>query len=355
MPPPRKQAKYLHQKVSVDHLKIGMYVSALDRPWLETNFVFQGFHIRKVSDIERLSEQCDYVFVDPERGVPVPREHEITSPFPEKDKLAAAFRNPCGDECYPIQTTVEEEIKQARASYDDALDLVSSLTKEIMTGRTVKTQAIKQTLGKLTASILRNPDAFMWLKQLKNKDSYTYGHCVDACGLAVTFGRHLGLPKAELDDLAAGTLLFDIGKLQLPDELLKKPGRLTDQEYALVKRHVEFGARIVSEMKGPTKGMLEVVVHHHERHDGKGYPRKVAGHKIPVNGRIAALVDCYDAITSDRPYSEAMPSYEAIRLLYEFPSINFEPQQGLPGGHGRAVHPVYRSLPGGYPGGTQHG
>ncbi len=104
------------------------------------------------------------VSVDPERGVPVPREHEITASPPEKDKLANVFRNPCGDECHPIQTTVEEESKLARASYDDALDLVSSLTKEIIAGRTIKTQAIEQTLGKLTASILRNPDAFMWPK-----------------------------------------------------------------------------------------------------------------------------------------------------------------------------------------------
>ncbi len=316
--------KYLHQKVSVDNLKFGMYVAALDRPWLETNFVFQGFHIRKMSDIERLREECDYVFVDPERGVPVPREHEITSSLPENDKLAKIFRNPRGDERYPIETTVEEEIKLARDGYDDALDLVSTLLKDAGSGQKIKTQAIKQTLGKMIASILRNPDAFMWLKQLKDKDGYAYAHCVDACGLAVTFGRHLGLPKNELENLAAGTLLFDIGKLQLPKSLLNKPGRLTDREYALMKRHVEFGARMVSEMQGSTKEIIEVVWHHHERHDGKGYPRGVAGHLIPVNGRIAAIVDCYDAITSDRPYRKGLPSYEAIRLLYNFRGKDFQ-------------------------------
>lgn len=319
------KVKYLHQRVSVDHLKLGMYVSALDRPWLETNFVFQGFHLRKLSDIERLREECDYVFVDPERGVSVPREHVLSSSQHEQDKLADAFRNPCGDERYPIESTVEEEINLARSGYNEALDLVSNVLQDFRTGRTVKTRAVKKTLGKMISSILRNPDAFMWLKQLKDRDSYTYSHCVDASGLAVTFGRHLGLPKSDLETLAAGTLLFDIGKLQLPEELLKKPGRLTDKEYALIKRHVEFGARMVSEMQGSTRDIMDIVLHHHERHDGKGYPRRVAGHRIPVNGRIAALVDCYDAITSDRPYSEAMPSYEAIRLIYEFRGKDFQP------------------------------
>ncbi len=319
-----KQTNYLRQKVSVEHLKMGMYVSALDRPWLESDFVFQGFHIRRLSDIERLKIQCEYVFVDPERGVPVPPEHELDPSPDAMDELAEIFRNPCGNERYPVQTSVDEEIGLARAGYDDALELVSDLCKEIASGQVVRTQHIKQALDKMIASILRNPDAFMWLKQLKEKDSYAYSHCVDACGLAVAFGRHLGLPKTELDNLAAGTLLFDIGKLQLPAELLNKPGPLSEKEYALIKRHVEFGARIVSEMKGPTKDILEVVLHHHERHDGKGYPRGVMGHRIPVNGRIAALVDCYDAITSDRPYREAMPSHEAIQLLYEFRGKDFQ-------------------------------
>jgi len=140
----------------------------------------------------------------------------------------------------------------------------------------------------------------------------------------VAFGRHLGFSKPELEDLAVGTLLFDIGKLQLPDGLLKKPGRLTDTEYSLIRRHVQFGAQMVREMKGTNKEIVSIVLHHHERHNGSGYPRGIIGNKIPVNGRIAALVDCYDAITSERAYSSAISSYDAVQMIYEWRDKDFQ-------------------------------
>lgn len=307
---------YLLQKIKVEDLKFGMYVSQLDRSWLDTDFVFQGFYIKKLEDIQKLQEYCQYVYVDPEKGVPAPQDKEIRNQ-PVEDKLARIFRNPTGDERYPLVTTVEEEFKAARTSYDNTLDLVETIVSEVKARRKLKAKAVKTTLKTMINSILRNPDAFMWMKQLKDKDDYSYAHCVDACGLAIAFGRHLGLPAADLENLAVGTLLFDIGKLQLPAELLKKPGRLTDKEYAIIKRHVEFGVLLVGEMEGTNKEIISVVLHHHERHDGTGYPRQIAGHLIPVNGRIAALVDCYDAITSDRPYSKALSSYEAIQLIYD--------------------------------------
>jgi HD-GYP domain-containing protein (c-di-GMP phosphodiesterase class II) len=118
--------------------------------------------------------------------------------------------------------------------------------------------------------------------------------------------------------------LFDIGKLQLPDSLLTKPGRLTDREHKLILRHVEFGVDIAREIDGVNEEVISVIANHHERHDGSGYPRGLPGREIPVNGRIAALVDCYDAITSERPYSPAMSTYDAIQALYEWRDKDFQ-------------------------------
>jgi HD-GYP domain-containing protein (c-di-GMP phosphodiesterase class II) len=176
----------------------------------------------------------------------------------------------------------------------------------------------------MMSSIIRNPDAFFWLTRLKDKDNYAYAHCIDACGLSVAFGRHLGLSLEAIEDLAVGTLMFDIGKLQLPEALLKKPGRLTDSEFSLIRRHVEFGTEMVSKMKGVNRNIVSIVLHHHERHDGKGYPRGVRGSRIPVNGRIAALVDCFDAITSDRPYSAAISAYDAVQMIYAWRDKDFQ-------------------------------
>jgi HD-GYP domain-containing protein (c-di-GMP phosphodiesterase class II) len=311
------------QKVSVSDVKIGMYVSRLDRPWLETRYLFQGFHINSTEDITELRDQCEYVYVDPERGESVDRPLE-TLRKNDADELARVFTRASGDTLYPVKTTVEEELHACRESRDGAIDTVTNILEELKAGHSIKVQSVRHAVSSMMASILRNPDAFFWLTRLKNKDDYAYTHCVDACGLAVAFGRHLGFSKPELEDLAVGTLLFDIGKLQLPDGLLKKPGRLTDTEYRLIRRHVQFGAQMVRDMKGSNKEIVSIVLHHHERHNGSGYPRGILGNRIPVNGRIAALVDCYDAITSERAYSSAISSYDAVQMIYEWRDKDFQ-------------------------------
>jgi HD-GYP domain-containing protein (c-di-GMP phosphodiesterase class II) len=312
------------QKISVSDVRVGMYVCRLDRPWLETRYLFQGFHINSDEDINELREICEYVYVDPERGE-VPKQRLQTLPLTTpKDKFVAVFKNVSRTDRYPVVTTVQEEIQACRESRDRAIDLVTNLLQDIKAGRHIKVDAVRSAVSGLMQSIIRNPDAFFWLTRLKNVDDYAYAHCVDACGLAVAFGRHLGFSRPELEDLATGVLLFDIGKLQLPDGLLKKPGRLTDSEFALIRRHVEFGARMVQEMEGSSKRIVSTVWYHHERHNGKGYPRGVPGHRIPVNGRIAALVDCYDAITSDRPYSSAVSAYDAVQKIYEWRGKDFQ-------------------------------
>jgi HD-GYP domain-containing protein (c-di-GMP phosphodiesterase class II) len=313
------------QKVNVADVKVGMYVCRLDRPWLETHYLFQGFHISNSRDIEELRQHCEYVFVDPERGEPAerPPQAEVTQKV-SVDKLEEVFKHANGDERYPVVTSVEEEIGACRDSRERALDVVTNLLEQLKAGHTIKLHSVREAVNSMIASIVRNPDAFFWLARLKDKDNYAYAHCVDACGLAVAFGRHLGFSKPELENLAVGTLLFDIGKLQLPDGLLKKPGRLTEQEYRLIRRHVEFGVKMVREMKGANKDILSIVLHHHERHNGSGYPRGIPGHRIPVNGRIAALVDCYDAITSERAYCSAVSAYDAVQLIYEWRDKDFQ-------------------------------
>jgi len=342
----------IEKKIHVADLKIGMYVSRLDRPWLETRFLFQGFRVSNEQDIQDLRQYCNYVYVDPDRhlfagkplktgAAPSVRSVAQTAPSPEgagqgaandgvvaEEALRRVLREKNGDQAQPqryeVTTPIEDEIQVAREVHGKTLDVVSNILDDIRLGKRVGIKSVKQAVSGMIASILRNPDAFLWLTRLKNKDAYAYAHCVDASSLAVAFGRHLGFSRPELENLAVGTLMFDIGKLQLPDSLLKKPGRLTEKEYALIRRHVEFGVQLVREMKGVNAEILSIVLNHHERHDGSGYPRGVAGRDIPVNGRIAALVDCYDAITSERPYSKAVSTYDAIRMIYDWRDKDFQ-------------------------------
>lgn len=312
------------QKVSIGDVRVGMYVSRLDRPWLETRFLFQGFRIDTAADIEELQRHCEYVYIDVEKGLAATREIDKVIAQREKDKYAHVFRSVSSVPVYPVVTSVEEEVGASRESRDQMIDVVTNVLDELKAGHSIKLSAVRSSVKNMIASIVRNPDAFFLLSRLKDKDNYAYAHCIDSSGLAVAFGRHLGFSRQDLENLAVGVLLCDVGKLQLSDNLLKKPGRLTDSEYALVRRHVEFGAQTVREMKGSNDEIISIVMHHHERHNGKGYPNQVPGHRIPVNGRIAALVDCYDAITSERAYSQAVSAYDAINMIYEWRDKDFQ-------------------------------
>jgi len=316
----------MEKKVDREELALGMYVSRLDRPWLETPFLFQGFIIQSQTEISDLQRHCQFVYIDIEKGEPAKKYLE---PKPNQQQRAEAdlkrlCRSTPGKPIYPDTISVEEELAPARDSHHDACERISNILDDVRCGRKLNIAAAEQAVNKMIESILRNPDAFMWLTKLKNKDSYTYAHSIDACALAITFGRHLGLPRTELEQVAVGTLLFDIGKMKLPEELLDKPGRLTAEEFTLMQAHVAHSVDLMSDTKGISPTSSEVAYSHHERHNGRGYPRGLDSDHTSVYGKIAAIVDCYDAITSDRPYSIAVSPHEAIRSLYEWRNVDFQ-------------------------------
>ncbi|MBI5040104.1 MAG: HD-GYP domain-containing protein, partial [Gammaproteobacteria bacterium] len=316
----------MEEKVDIHELKPGMYIARLDRPWLETPFLFQGFLIQDHNDIAELQRHCKFVYIDIEKGEPAKQYLDIKSGQPQRADadLKRICRSASGNPAYPDTVSVEEELAPARDSHHVACERISNILDDVRCGRKLNVVAAEQAVNNMIESILRNPDAYMWLTKLKNKDSYTYAHSIDACALAITFGRHLGLPRQELEQVAVGTLLFDIGKMKLPEELLDKPGRLSEEEFALMQEHVAHSVHLMADTKGISPTSIEVAYSHHERHNGLGYPRGLTSEKTSVYGKIAAIVDCYDAITSDRPYSVAVSPHEAIRSLYEWRNVDFQ-------------------------------
>ena len=316
----------MEKQVATQDLQLGMYVTRLDRPWLETPFLFQGFTVQNPTDIAELQRHCQFVYIDIERGEPAKRYLDTPSHAPGRADadIKRICRNAPGQPVYQDTVSVEEELAPARDSHQDACNRIGNILDDVRSGRKLNVAAAEQAVSSMIESILRNPDAFMWLSKLKNKDSYTYAHSIDACALAITFGRHLGLPRPELEQVAVGTLLFDIGKMKLPEELLEKPGRLTDAEFTLMQAHVAHSVALMADTKNISPTSLEVAYSHHERHNGQGYPRGLTSEQTSVYGKIAAIVDCYDAITSDRPYSVAVSPHEAIRSLYEWRNVDFQ-------------------------------
>lgn len=312
----------MEQKVDVNELHIGMYVSRLDRPWVDTPFLFQGFYINSIKDIESLKKSCMYIYVDTDKQphvddvlkVPAANDDEKDDEFSHKQII------------YEDVCTVDKEIAMAKESRKQISGLLNNLIDDIGAGRKVSLAGSKKTVQSMVESIIRNPDACIWLSRLKDIDHYTYNHALDVSILAVALGRHLGFTRQELLDLAIGGLLIDIGKIKLPANLLNKPGRLTDDEFVEVKKHVEYGVDILKQIDGISDKTIEMVMYHHERHNGKGYPKKLKGARIPVFARIAAIVDCYDAITSNTTYHRAISSHEAVTQIYEWRDVDFQAQ-----------------------------
>lgn len=317
----------MKKKVDTHELKPGMYVSGLDRPWRETPFLFQGFYIHSHADIEQIKDYCQYVFIDlnlDRTGTrsPVPDDQKVELEILKKN---AQPRQRAGAGAgYEDVTSIEEEIEAARETYHECKESIHSIMDDARLGRSLDTEGARKTVGTLAQSIVRNPDALMCLTQLKQKDEYTVQHSLRVCILGLAFGRHLGLSEVELRELGLGALLHDVGKAKVPEEILNKPSALTEKEYAIIKQHVPAGVKILMGCANLSATALEIASQHHERYDGRGYSFGLAAEQIGRAGTIAGIVDCYDALTSDRPYRSAISAHNALKKMYTWRDSHFE-------------------------------
>lgn len=324
-------------KVNTAELETGMYVARLDRPWTETPFLFQGFFIRTQDELEELRRHCQYVYIDPERDQPEVAQTrtglaqedrtitQVTRLYRAKPRASSstASRNRT---VYANSQPVEKELPLARKTYDDANRAMHELVTRLETDGRLDVQLAIDTVEPMVESVLRNPDAMIWLSRMKKHNAYMYHHSVGAAVWGIAFARHLGLDKTALREIGLGCMLFDVGKIKLPHALLAKPDKLTETEWHVVRNHVDYGLNLLEGASEVTRRTLELVRSHHERHDGSGYPDGLKGNEIPTSAKIAGMVDSYDAITTPRPYSKLRSPYEAVREIYGWRGTLFQPE-----------------------------
>jgi len=315
----------MERKVSVLHLKLEMYVSGLDRPWDDTPFIIQGFFISTLEELQVLGKYCKFVYIDTDKGI-VADEYIIdepklkTTPYLEKFLTGDVGKKVT----YKDKTSSEEELPKADGAMKDASTKISSIMDQVRAGKNLDIKAVRGVVEPMLESIIRNSDAMMWLKQLRKKDSYTYSHSVDNCALAIAFGRHMGLSKTDIRTLSMGMLLMDVGKMRIPEEILNKTETLTPEEFEEIKNHGKYSVEILRETKGIHEDIINIAMTHHERFDGSGYPQGLIGVATPVFGRIAAIIDCYDAMTNKRPYGEPVSPHKALQEIYNWRNKYFQ-------------------------------
>ena len=295
-------------KVLVGDLRIGMYVDRLDRPWTETRFMYQGFFIRNEETLAELQRVCRFVFVDAER------DDDEVRPMPR------------AGERYAVTQSVEKEIVQAKAIHKEASAASKVIFTQMLQSGRLDVDLARHTITPMLESMMRNPNALIWLTRMKQHDSYIFSHALNTSIWGMAFARHLGLDQADIYEVGLGCMLFDVGKTTLPLTLLLKPSALTAEETRTVRGHVAQSVAILRGMDGITPTIMELVKHHHERHDGSGYGGGLAGSAIPLSARIAGMVDTYDALVSFRPYAGERSPHEAIRYIYGLRGTLFAPE-----------------------------
>ncbi|GAB3274840.1 HD-GYP domain-containing protein [Parahaliea aestuarii] len=312
------------EKVYVSDLQLGMYVSALDRPWLDSPFALQGFRIDSEAELRQLGQLCQYVYVDHKKSDGSRQLLHQRSLVARSRKPVQALFSDRRISPYQDKAAWDEEFPRARAAIRELSEGIESVFANVTQGGSLDIVRVRKSVEPVIDSITRNPDACIWLARIKQQDQYTYQHSLGASIWAVALGRQLGLPRSDLRSLAIGGLLFDVGKLRVNPELLRADRPLSDDEFLQVKGHVELGLAMIQETGLMNRDVLDMVAHHHERHDGSGYPKGLSGNDIPIFARIAAIVDCYDAITSHRSYARATSPAAAIKMLYEWRDIDFQ-------------------------------
>ncbi|MGH8061595.1 MAG: HD-GYP domain-containing protein [Pseudoxanthomonas sp.] len=305
------------REIRVASLRPGMYVSRLDRDWIGTPFLLQGFLVQTQEDIDLLGQYCRHVFVDIVKSENFirPSLQRLARPgkggYDVPDLKAIADSRP-----HPVLHKVEDELPRAREAVQEARKATTEIMDGLRAGDKLSETDVEQVVTPLVESVLRNPDAYFWLESLRQHDSYTYSHAMNCCVLMAAFGRHLGLVDEALHDLATGGLLLDIGKIVVPEELLERAQALTDDEHGQLRDHVEHGLRLYDESGASNAYVRGIIQTHHEREGGSGYPSSLAGENIPLFGRLAGIVDSYDAMTSVRPYRAPVSKYEALQRMY---------------------------------------
>lgn len=320
-------------KIDVGEVIIGMFVSGLDRPWTQTPFPIQGFYIRDLDEVKQLKAQCNHVYIDVVKGVPPAKASlRVMDPAERKKKRvidAPSRKNTpvapikVNTSTYAVYEPLDKEVKKARQLHQKVFGAVSEVMSQIDSGNLVSVQETKRAASDMVDSVLRNPDAFTWLSRIRDVDEYTYGHAVRSAVWAILFGRHIGLAKGELDTLALGVLLKDVGKTHIRKTLLMNNDRST-REQAEYQTFIEKGVEILRQLPGVEPRVIAVVKTHCERIDGSGFPQHLQGDKIPLLGKIAGIVTFYDQITNPRGAVDPVAPSRAVSRLYEVRGVEFQ-------------------------------
>jgi len=313
------------KKVRVEQLTVGMHLKEFCGSWMEHPFWRTGFVIIDPKDLQTiLASSIKEVWIDCDKGLDVGAGEAAVSEAESEEAVEAEMQQAVLSrrEVAPVSTAME--IERATRICAQSKQAVISMFQEARMGKAIDVGGAQRMVEEITDSVTRNPGALISLARLKTADDYTYMHSVAVCAMMVALAKQLAL--SEEDTRAAGLagLLHDLGKAAMPMDVLNKPGKLTDAEFAIIKSHPEEGYKMLLGGAEVHPMALDVCLHHHEKTDGSGYPKKLKDAEISLYAKMGAVCDVYDAITSNRPYKVGWDPAESLRKMAEWSKGHFD-------------------------------
>lgn len=286
-----------------------MYVAAFEGSWFRHPFWRAQFRIDDEETLEKIRRSAiDAVLID------VGRSALPTTDQPSEASIQVPDA-PSEPTLVPTSRKADHEVERARSILRQGKALVTGLFDDARMGRLVVTSDVADLVDEIARSVERNQATLINMARLKSSDEYTYLHSVAVCALMINFARQMGMEEAQVHELGVAGLLHDVGKMAMPTDILNKAGRLTDAEFAAMKRHPVAGHELLQQSGAVPDAAFDVALHHHERVDGAGYPFGLKAADLSIAARMGAICDIYDALTSERCYKSAWTPSEAIERM----------------------------------------
>ncbi len=307
----------MKKRIPITSLQVGMYITDMNNDWIpHNNFKRKGF-IRSEEVIDKISKLgITELYIDTEKGT----DHQDAIPVSEVEKSNQNKLEQAGELKPHNKPTIAlaDEMVSASKIHNEAIGLVNNVMDNVKLGQAIDISSIDELADNMLGSIFRNHHALTCLGCIRDKDSYLMEHSVNLSVLMSVYCRSMSMDKDIMHQTMVGALLHDIGKVMVPDEILHKPGRLTESEFTEMQHHVVYGRNMLKNMEGVSELSLTTMAQHHERIDGSGYPDGLKGDEISQHGKMVAIVDVYDAITADRCYHKGMTPNMGIKKLLEW-------------------------------------
>jgi putative nucleotidyltransferase with HDIG domain len=312
------------KRIAVRDVRMGMFITELCGSWMEHPFFKTKFLLEDNQDLESLIKSgIKEVWINTDKGLDADEIVPGKTLSDIEDETEKMLRDAARAKRIE-KTSMDEEVKIARRVCNKSKEAVISMFNDARMGKAIEVEQAQELVEEISESVMRQPHALISLARLKNADEYTYMHSVAVCALMIALARQLGLDEDMVRECGLAGLLHDLGKMGIPNKILNKPGKLTDDEFTTIKSHPQIGASILMDNPFVSPMVLDVVLHHHEKVDGSGYPHKLSGDVISLFAKMGAVCDVYDAITSNRPYKKGWSPAESIRKMAEWSKGHFD-------------------------------